>query len=602
MSFYILLIFYNFITLVFSIPSCINNTHFCIYCNNYTNLCGKCQIPEILVPDENGGCKGAKKCIPGKNYCNECNTNGTLCERCEEFYHPDENGGCTHSKGCDISYMGECLKCRDDFILIGNNIKICKSLSTNYYKNCKEIDFLTGFCRTCNEGYTLQLGDYKCTKIDHCKESIFGNCISCDPCYNYNKNKGKCELKELDLTYCKYSIDGKNCDECDEGYYFDESGLCMESQFCSETFYFKCTKCKPGYFLSTFSICTNTDNCYMADKISSICTSCQNNYYLNKENYKCKSNLEDGPYKHCKVVEYGKCVQCEYNFYLTEDFKCSNTRYCAESENGICLKCSNNYYLSLDHICTNVEGCIYTENAECIECEDGYYYHKFNNTCVEMEGIFLNCKYTNSLGDKCYECKDDYYLFLNDSLCYDNTKEDPFIKCAFVDYDGKKCKFCVQGYHLGTDDNKCCKVENCKIVENENRCLECDTFYCLDVKLQKCVYNDILEDIKDKIYISCIRTNEEGTKCEKCIDGYQVNEEGYCVDIDYCENKKDGKCLKCKDIIVDYYSLCANEIFGCIRSSQDNCLRCDNLEDLDDCTECMEGYTKKDFRCIKDET
>ena len=165
-----------------------------------------------------------------------------------------------------------------------------------------------------------------------------------------------------------------------------------------------------------------------------------------------------------------------------------------------------------------------------------------------MKDQFLNCKFSCDYydKDKCCECKDNYYLYQNDSLCYDNTKEDPFIKCAFVDYDGKKCKFCVEGYHLGTDDDKCCRVENCKITVNKNICLECDTFYCLDVKKQKCVYNDILDDINDKIYISCIRTNEEGTKCEKCIDGYQVNEEGYCVDIDYCDNKKDGKCLKCK--------------------------------------------------------
>ena len=85
----------------------------------------------------------------------------------------------------------------------------------------------------------------------------------------------------------------------------------------------------------------------------------------------------------------------------------------------------------------------------------------------------------------------------------------------------------------------------------------------------------------------------------KNINGYEINEKGYCEDIDYCEEKKNGKCLKCKNIILDYYSICANEIFGCIRSAQDNCLRCDNLEDLYECTECKEGYIKSDFGCEK---
>ena len=590
------------ININYSFSLCSNNTNFCIYCNNFTDLCAKCQISDILIPDEEGGCKGAKKCIPGKNYCKECDINGKLCKKCEDYFQPDENGGCAYTKGCEISYMGQCLKCSKNFLLTGNQIRICISLSLEKYKHCKIINDATGNCMNCEDGYELQLKDYKCTKLNHCEESIFNNCISCDPTYNYNMKEDKCVMKELDLTYCKISIDGKNCDICDNDYYFDDTGICMSSPFCSESFYFKCTKCKPGYFLSTFNICTTTNNCYEVDKITFLCTSCQTNYYLNTKDYKCNSNLEDGPYKYCKVVDNDKCVQCEYGYHLTENFKCSNSRYCSESENGKCLNCSKNYYLGLDHICTDVEGCIYSKDGICTECEEGYYYHTFNNTCIEMEGIFLGCKYTCTLGDKCCECKDDYYLYLNDSLCYDNSKEEPFIKCAIVDYDRDKCKFCLDGYYLGQDDDKCCKVENCRIVENENKCKECNKYYCLDVKNQECVYNDFLYDINDKIFISCIRTNDKGTACEKCEEGYKINEEGYCVDVDYCEEKKDGKCLKCKDIIVNNYSLCANELFGCIISAEDNCLRCDNLEDLYECTECKEGYIKTDFRCEKNES
>ena len=602
MSNLIFLIFTQIIAIINSIPTCFENSNFCIHCNNLTNLCVKCDKSDILIPDENGGCKGAKRCVNGKNFCLECDSEQKLCKNCEQNFYPDDNGGCTYSGGCEISYMGECLKCKDDYILIGigTSIKICKSLSLEIYKNCQEINNITGLCKTCEEGYYLTSVDHKCVKTNYCKESIFGTCISCDPCYNYDKKLDKCVLKELNLTYCKQSIDGINCDVCDEGYYHDETGICMESPFCSESFYFKCTKCIPGYYLSTFKMCTNTDNCYEVDKESSICTYCQKQYYLDKKDYTCKSNLEDGPYKYCTVVENDGCYLCEHGYYLGEDLKCSNSRHCAESENGVCNSCSENFYLGLDHICTDAERCIYSKDGICIECEQGYYYNEFNNTCEEMENQFLGCKFTCALGDKCCECKDDYYLFLNDSLCYDNT-EGPFTKCAYVFEDGSRCKICIDGYYLGMDDDKCCKVQNCKIVENENKCLECVDFYCLDTKKQKCVDNDFLEDINDKIYISCKRTNTEGTACEECLDGYEVNEEGFCVDSDLCEEKKDGKCNKCKDIVINDYSLCANELFGCIRSSQDNCLRCDNLDDLYECTECKEGYVKNGYFCEKQE-
>ena len=132
-----------------------------------------------------------------------------------------------------------------------------------------------------------------------------------------------------------------------------------------------------------------------------------------------------------------------------------------------------------------------------------------------MKDQYLNCKYSCYYEEKCCECKDNFYLYENDSLCYDNTKEDKYIKCSLVDSKTNECYLCNEGYYLGEIDNKCSKVEYCKIVENENKCLECSTFYCLDVKNQRCVDNDKLNDMKDKIFISCKRTNKDGTLCEE---------------------------------------------------------------------------------------
>ena len=608
LSYFKLFLLLNIVSISILVPSCKEYSNYCLQCNILTNLCAKCQYSDILAPDENGGCIGAKKCSLGKNNCNECDTEGHLCKSCENNYYPDENGGCTYSEGCEISYLGECLKCKDGYILLGKEkqLKICRPISLDNYKNCLKINYETGYCSECNEGYFLTSSDYKCIETENCAESIYGNCILCNQDYFYNKKEEKCELKASNLSYCRQSLDGINCEICEEGYYFDENGNCVDTQFCQESENFKCKKCQSGYYLSdngvpNGSFCTNTEHCHTVDKITSICTYCKENYYLNIKDYKCKSKLEDGPFKYCQTAQDDKCIGCDFDHILGEDFKCSDSYDCAESENGKCISCEKNYHLTLDNKCSNVEKCIYSEFSTCSECEDGYYYNRVNNSCDEMENQFLNCKYTCGYEDQeeCCKCKDGFYLSQNDSLCYDNTKDKRFHKCTLSDILGENCIRCEEGYYLGIEDNKCSKVAYCKIIKNENECLECDTFYCLDVKKQICVDNDYLNDLNEKIYINCNRTNAEGTACEKCINGYEQNEDGYCVDIDICEEKKEGKCLKCKDLISENgYQYCANQIFGCLESI-DNCLRCDNLENLYECTECKEGYKKGEYGCEK---
>ena len=601
----ILNILFYIIKIAISAPSCINNLNFCSHCNTQTNLCFKCAYPEILIPDKNGGCIGSQMCFAGKNNCNECDVEGKVCKVCEDYFYPDENGGCSYSFGCEISYKGNCLKCKNGFALIGRELKICKSLSIESFKNCKNINYETGDCSTCNQGYYLTRKEHRCIKIENCYESILGNCISCNEGFYLNKKENKCEPKSGNFTYCKQSLDGQNCDMCDEDFYLDENGICIKSQYCSESEDFKCKKCISGYHLvnnNAFHMCTTTPNCTSIDMYTSQCMFCNDKYTLNINNYKCTSNLLDGPLKYCQFAKDGKCLKCDFQYFLGEDYKCSESDYCSESENGKCIKCAENYYLSLNNHCTKEEKCIYTKLGSCIECIDGYYYNSTNLKCTEMKDQFLNCKYSCYYNMSiCCECKNNFYLFENDSLCYDNTKEEKFIKCAHVDYNKEKCYECEEGYYLA-DDNKCTKVENCKISKNENECEECQEFYCLDAKNQRCVDNDYLSEKNDIIHISCIRTNEEGTACAQCLDGYEVNEEGYCVDIDICEEKEDGKCKKCKDIDNEYgYEYCANEIFGCLESGAYNCLRCDNLKDLYECTECKEGYIKYYGSCLKSE-
>ena len=156
-SYFKLFLFLNIVSIVVLAPSCKEFSNNCQQCNILNNLCAKCQYSDILAPDENGGCIGAKKCTLGKNHCNECDTEGYLCKSCENNYYPDENGGCTYSEGCEISYLGECLKCKDGYILLGKEkqLKVCRPLSSENYKNWLKINYETGYCSECNEGYFL---------------------------------------------------------------------------------------------------------------------------------------------------------------------------------------------------------------------------------------------------------------------------------------------------------------------------------------------------------------------------------------------------------------------------------------------------------------
>ena len=45
-----------------------------------------------------------------------------------------------------------------------------------------------------------------------------------------------------------------------------------------------------------------------------------------------------------------------------------------------------------------------------------------------------------------------------------------------ADFYKEKCIKCVDDYFLGCKDNNCSKVDICKIIENENKCLECRNY------------------------------------------------------------------------------------------------------------------------------
>ena len=145
-------------------------------------------------------------------------------------------------------------------------------------------------------------------------------------------------------------------------------------------------------------------------------------------------------------------------------------------------------------------------------------------------------------------------------------------------------------------------IQGCLSSENEKKCLECDRYYVLD-KEGDCVDNYYITDKEKQFYYYCKVLNEEGTGCAQCENGLNATEEGICYDDVHCEKNDEGVCTECqKDNSFGYFSYCLNEVFGCVDTFLQNCIRCDNVLDLDLCTECEEGYDiDENGDCVKKE-
>ena len=553
------------------------------------------------------------KCTFGKNNCIECSLEGNLCKICEEDYFPDENGGCSYSANCEISKNGLCLKCKSNYILIGKEnyylggIKICKSLNTEDLQNCESINFENGACFYCKKGFYLNSVDKKCISIENCKESAFGICKKCNTGYYMDKIDNKCKKQNGILLHCKESFDGKKCSLCDKNYYLAENKICSSINFCKEVDIdsLKCIKCISGYFFTGDEYaCTPEKNCLRGNEIFGICILCKENFYLDNKDLKCKSNQENNELKYCEKADGDKCNKCIIGYALGEDNKCSNSYDCKRSINTTCIECIDNYHLSLNNICTNVKHCLYASFyiLGCVECEDNYYYDEYNMKCEIASGNFINCKSSED-PNFCQRCKDNYYLNLTDNLCYSNMDKEKFYKCEKVNITEEKndiyeCLYCIDDYYLGKIDNKCSTIEGCDLSENENKCIECDGLYCLDLKTNRCIPNDEIINEDQKYYFRCNITNKEGTACDICIDDYFLDENGLCVDDIHCIEKKDGVCKKCQNDEKGTY--CLNKFFGCEEIYDDKCLECNNIFDLFMCTKCIEGYElNNNNKCIR---
>ena len=111
-------------------------------------------------------------------------------------------------------------------------------------------------------------------------------------------------------------------------------------------------------------------------------------------------------------------------------------------------------------------------------------------------------------------------------------------------------------------------------MENENYANSKIPLLILVYEKDAAHYNQFLYNENEKIYIKCNRTNEEGTACDQCIDGYELGNEGYCVNYERCEEKQDETCIRCRQEPTDILYFCANKYFGCLETLVNACVKC----------------------------
>ena len=245
-----------------------------------------------------------------------------------------------------------------------------------------------------------------------------------------------------------------------------------------------------------------------------------------------------------------------------------------------------------------MQHCIHSFSGECIQCQKDFYYDKIEKKCKLSENNFKNCWIGDK--DKCVVCNEDFYLNQNDNLCYNNNEKGKLYKCKFTDNAGENCLSCENDYHLGNIDKICTNVEGCEMSDYEGKCLLCSDSYCLNAKNGNCKNNKKIYEEEDKIYFRCNKTNEDGTACDICNEGYILNEKGLCIDDIHYVEKVDGVCQKCQALKEEEGFFCLNSEYGCVITYFDKCLKCDDILDFDKCNICLDNNKLNENKiCIK---
>lgn len=384
-------------------------------------------------------------------------------------------------------------------------------------------------------------------------------------------------------------------------------------------------------------ICLDENTCKRCNKETylfikendSICLeNCPNGYFKSKKKNTCEKCQEN-----CKICsDTENCLKCEVGFYLYGN-KCYSkcpisygNMYgkCDKCFDPFCLECSDND-ISRCNVCRENK---FLYKDKCIDPKDCYLHSSYPDynlkKCLPCEPKCKRCKDFNS----CLECHPEFnsieksqFFNLKKKFQYLNANSDApenYYKCENHCPDKKVID-------LETGNCVCCKDPLCKECSNKGgNCiscnpeaslldsvcyLKCPSSYFKDTQLGKC-----------RRCSNACKNCESKKKCDKCLSGYYLTEEGNCVkncpDTYFTDEesksciKCDSSCEVCKDLKKGICELCAFGYFKhknrCILKNEcpvgtfanyelrqcsickiTNCLACSNNKI---CNKCRENY------------
>ena len=234
------------------------------HCVRTYEICAKCNTKYFVVQNEYQYiCSSVKDCLY---------TDGDSCIECSADVLPDNDNNCHIISNCRIYDENDrtiCTQCIDGYALSSNH-KLCVK-----YDNCRELDSENncklcakhykfdsngkcvrslcekeegGICKSCSEGYYLDLGECIKIPIDYCSKYEEE---SCTECFHYARlEAGYCILENL-ISGCN-RVDDKNdsiCLHCSMGYQLSQNKEKCELTNCA-TIEEVCYQCEPGYFIA----------------------------------------------------------------------------------------------------------------------------------------------------------------------------------------------------------------------------------------------------------------------------------------------------------------------------------------------------------------
>ena len=582
----------------------------CHYLENSSNsVCDRCYYDYYL---QNG------KCVE----CRKIYINGGKCRYCTDFDTDYQNIYCSCNRFYTKSSVTSCMRCPYNCDYCQYNQILgraeCKSCLTGYALTSQ------GLCKYCGKGCKF------CT-LDRNENP------ACTLCYSgYDLRNKECYACPTNCETCHLENDEYICDKCFALSIFDSDKKCVHcpshcrgcifnsngNLICTSclTYYDRYSDYYTYYALNGESLCEKCpdvcNDCFWKESIQKFgCKSCRYSDYVFKD-YEC--------IKCSTIPELGEgCNYCNYNSYL-QKFQCTrciNRDYALVTNMYECI-------LNNDNSHPNLYGCLeatYNQaknKYECKICKPEFIPILNEKSCKlpQEANLKSDCREANNIGTEsipiysCLSCKNvnkknvDVIDYRGAHDCYKMEDELNLCETGTKDEAGDvKCTKCIGNFEFvfssTYNKNVCDVICQSDSFKKNFWCYKCDDKYVGNpgcVKEKGCEYfsaNDELDCYECRVgyfeyttgqcfqckfgnpqCVEChFSTEFDRFECDKCIDGYFVNDTKKCQLITCDEHPEVMPgCIICSNKIKEFSQAkkcqaCREEFF---KTKDGTCVYC----------------------------